>query len=78
MGDSIGYVMLFIYNVRFTSQEAIYLDARLLTEHYILTNYLILENGIEKKKKKESLYKRAFTDYIYIYILWVNILPTHI
>ena len=26
-GGSIGYVMLFIYNVRFTGQEAIYLDA---------------------------------------------------
>jgi len=41
--------MLFTYNVRFTGQEAIYLYTRLLTEHYILTNYLILENGIEKK-----------------------------
>jgi hypothetical protein len=54
--------MLFTYNVRFTGQEAIYLYTRLLTEHYILTNYLILENGIENNNKKE----RAFTDYIYI------------
>jgi hypothetical protein len=50
--------MLFTYNVRFTGQEAIYLYTRLLTEHYILTNYLILENGIENNNKK-SLYKRA-------------------